>query len=59
MKKLISSVLLACLCVGCGRPALANSLAAPAEGPTIVYTLISAHHAGRAATPQGSLPLTA
>jgi hypothetical protein len=73
MRKLIASVLLACVCVGCGRPVLANPPEAPAEGPAVVDTLkklelasgdamvalISTHYAGSAATPQGSLPLTA
>jgi hypothetical protein len=59
MKKLIASVLLACVCVGCDRPALAKSPAASAEGPAVVDTFKSAHDAGRAATSQGSRPLTA
>ena len=39
MKKLITSVLLACVCVGCDRPVLANSPEAPSAGPTVVDTL--------------------
>jgi hypothetical protein len=39
MKNLIASVLLACVCVGCGGRVWTNSPEAPAQGPTVVDTL--------------------
>ena len=50
MKKLITSVLLACTCVGCGGPALAKRaealVTAPADQSPAAFTWARRHAAG-------------